>query len=357
MPILSTVCCIALAAGPAPESLPTASALEESVLRDRRAMKTGRIEIQIRASRLNKTTHELSSFEWDRTTYRLYFDEHSQRADIASVDLNNRNRRRIKCFSGQSHKYIYYETGLPPGTAPLSIQDPAALPPISQRPGDAVIDPRLIGIVPSELLNLAHSRFSELFADSERKNVRVSKATLRGKNCFKLEFDSLYGSSFAYWIDPGKGDSVVRARLTFDPGTDHQATRTVDSEVVLLEGTNVWYPKTYRFVKDDPAVDPDTANVEEAEIRVIALNEPLAPDWFSLATMDIPAGTPVAVVPSLGGDATWDGNSIVVAKPPARRADRSWIWRRLLMVNGVVFAILSGLAIVWGVWRGKSPSR
>jgi len=75
----------------------------------------------------------------------------------------------------------------------------------------------------------------------------------------------------------------------------------------------IWFPRKVRFSQ----VDGDSIETEEANIKIIKLNEPVDGTFFSLSKMNIPAGTKAVLSPSSGsGRFVWDGNSLLPDSPP-----------------------------------------
>ncbi|MCG6157244.1 hypothetical protein [Rubinisphaera margarita] len=119
------------------------------------------------------------------------------------------------------------------------------------------------------------------------------------------------------YIDENRGPSVVRVERSTDYGNGWISKVVSNTEVTLLDGTDIWVPKKHSVMSYD---NGQLQSESHCDIEILSLNEPIDPEMFSLNALGIPIGTPVSL---LKDDVDprdryeWDGSTI--AKVPFYR--------------------------------------
>jgi hypothetical protein len=176
-------------------------------------------------------------------------------------------------------------------------------------------DIRSLGFNPCGYLSSAIENY---VGDTERSNLSVTDELLNGVPCKKIEYThAKYGSVRTYWIAPSLGYSVIRMMVYYD-GIPRESTQELsapmtnctDVEVSEYKNTGLWFPKTMNFVRTNKATE-EIELKQEFNINIVSLNERIAPEIFTLKALNMPAGTPVMLMPeSIDNNYFWDGYDI-----------------------------------------------
>lgn len=281
----------------------------------------------------------------------IYWDGKSARADISE-----NNSREIRSFSDFDKKLIFHKRTLEQkieDSINISIADYSTLPSKKEQVGYAVVDPRLIGVVPFLFENLVYEDLNSVIGRPDRENTSVVEESIDGAQCYRISYNLISNKTITtYWVDPSKDFNVIRCQNRIAPGTKSEIVNEVNTDFQFVDEAKKWFPKSCRFTqlnKGAPTFD------EELEITVKELNKPLGKDAFtSLKTMDIPSGTGVSIVPDNAGSSLyWDGKSIMPRHPrlvQVATAEANRSWRKWFMVSSFLgFTILALIAVRRGV--------
>ena len=129
-----------------------------------------------------------------------------------------------------------------------------------------------------------------------KKNVKYSSAesvTFRGEQAVLIKGKYIdQDIEHHCWIAPHKGYSVLRiAAVRTNPASPERAVcMCTDNEIALDERSGIWFPsKVHVQVFDDGKL----LDERRADIHTAEFNRPIPAEVFSLAGLDIDAGTPV----------------------------------------------------------------
>ena len=133
---------------------------------------------------------------------------------------------------------------------------------------------------------------------------------------------------FHYWIAPDQHYSVIRAERE---GVHPKGSRIGDSiqcKLKQYEAGGVWFPETVVYQR---RVDGELRMEEVTTVKEAEFNIDLNPNVFTLAGMDVPAGTSVLETPSHSdGTRMWDGSKLVPKgggplEPPEPPSSARWL--------------------------------
>lgn len=221
-----------------------------------------------------------------------------------------------------------------------------------------IIHPRILGMVLETLPNLATSRahLESVIGRPDRENVRIQSSRFQGQECRQITY-MLNNWIVRVWISPHQGPSILRIESETDFPGKHIAD-SLDSDLHKFNPSGLWYPKSAVYER---RINGESVTKEVTEVQVISLNEPVAPETFTLAGMNISVDTPVAISGKSGESGVmknWNGKELVTkylpspkvsAPDPKIRTFRSKTQRWLLIANAVFFALLA----IFLFWRRR----
>jgi len=220
-----------------------------------------------------------------------------------------------------------------------------------------IIDPRRTMMHPTSV-PMAYAFHLDFFVGSpNRDEFALEQINWEGEPAVAVSFRmTLSGSRVVYWVVPGRSHNIVRMQRV---GVSPEITID-DSVKCTLQRINgdQWFPK---HIEQRRLENGTPTKTSEADIEVMSLNQPVAAECFTPASMSVPIGTSVTVIPQESlGSLKWDGKQIVPltndelsarmerAQGPMRRAQAPAEnkLRTLLFAASGLFALL-GCAIVW----------
>jgi hypothetical protein len=123
-------------------------------------------------------------------------------------------------------------------------------------------------------------------------------------NAYRIDYVFDDGSKLRFWIDPKRGNSVIRIERD-SRFQQAELLDTVSSEIVQRNG--VWFPTKVTWRRSHG----DALLVEEIlTIRDALFNKNVNHVGFTLAGMNVPAGTYIRTRPNTGS-AIWEGSEII----------------------------------------------
>ncbi|NQT11803.1 MAG: hypothetical protein HQ582_03580 [Planctomycetes bacterium] len=211
---------------------------------------------------------------------------------------------------------------------------------------DLIPDPRQLGMSPLGFENSVHFTLESLVGNPERRDVSLSTLGWKGKECQKVEYESLAdGSRVRFWVAPSLAYSVVRLEQEWH-AENKQYVDAVESEIREYESSGLFFPVkcvTQRHI------DGQISSEQVVDVVEMQLNKPIANETFSLAGMDIPAGVSVARFPLRDDGLLWDGKDVVGTKGETH-GDLTAAWtgyRLLALLLGLIgVVLLSALMIL-----------
>ncbi len=289
------------------------SALEKSVLDYRRALHSGHMEF-----RQNTFLNGASTPARERST-AVWFEGNQVRNDILSrYPKDATQHKEINCRNCEYKGYYVEYNSYSKDVLPTVHLEPLAGEENPDR--SAALDPRLLGLVvdTSAALGLSRSRLDSYVGAPNREGVTMEQGSWKEVECRVIHFRfPQWNQGVRVWVVPAWGPSVVRIETSGKieregptKGLDYQDS--VESDYKPVGAAPVWFPRTCVYER---RIGGKVYEREVADVEVRSLNEPLPPDVFKLAGMDIPPKTAV-VGYRKEGLSYWDGKTIVPQDPP-----------------------------------------
>jgi hypothetical protein len=151
---------------------------------------------------------------------------------------------------------------------------------------DNQFNPRAVGLVPTGLETLYRYGINELLQRPDRKNISLTKNQQKYLLTFDIQRQEDRWTKVSITISPEEGWSVADIIIDMHkPASDSQYQ--IKTENVLYAKSNVWYPKTMRFVytaKNKVQVD-ETTTIESAEF-----NSKIPSSEFAIESLNLPTG-------------------------------------------------------------------
>ncbi|HBI45345.1 MAG TPA: hypothetical protein DDY78_21210 [Planctomycetales bacterium] len=314
-----------LAAAPGPVASdfpPDAAALEKAVLDYRRAIQNGKLVLTQRTyleGEASPSRSRVTTIWFDGTRIRNDAVFRFAKSEPPHRESDEAPHREVYCrnceFDGYYIDYNSYtgQTGDVMPSLHLERLDLNA-----DRNRYQAVDPRLLGVVLGSFPNLSSYRLDANVGALDRKGVTIQNDTWKGVECRRIDFKNPAGMDGRIWIVPAWGPNVVRIQTEGD-GRGHHYLFSVESEYQKIEPSGIWYPQTCTFER---RADNKLEEKEEIGVQVLSMNEPVDPNAFRLAGMEIPAGTYVAGFRA-EGPSTWNGKELVPQAPPDLLTNRA----------------------------------
>ena len=253
----------------------------------------------------------------------IYFDGDRFRLDNVRPEFDDHGQEHgaVRTVHGQNCDYEGFQftfRGIPGGKTP---HFSASFMASEMAPPGVVINPRLIGYIPVESLNLCRHSFLELVGRFESA-ANYDVESVEDTPLLRVAFTELSGVSKTIWINPQQDYNIVKVR--WDSRHKSRAGSSayrneVESRLGFFSENSTWFPVHVecRTLKDDVLTHQETC-----EIDVRSLDAPFESDPFCMSAMEVPIDTRVvkfeldAESKVAGNEGYWDGRSIVFEERP-----------------------------------------
>lgn len=171
-----------------------------------------------------------------------------------------------------------------------------------------VVDPLLPGFVTTVYIGLHHRRLTSTVGTEQRSDVAVSDGELSGQPMRVVRFTDEHGNARECWFSPSQGGNVVRIAGSATRNGILQRWQT-DSALQFFPDAGVWFPRRVEWRSWD---DEKLQSVEYILVQVHMLNEPPAPEQFTIAALKALPGTGLSEhYPTEEMAREWDGHALV----------------------------------------------
>ncbi len=334
--------------------IPDAIKLEQRTLSARRAIARGEVEFHV-VRRLHSGKIE------QRYEYRTFFDGQRIRCDMnhpldsTSHAASAADALAVRtCVLTEDTYLHYYHVNTPSDSAHVLFKhDP-------KRPNHLsftrhTVDPRLIGVVPSDPLVLHAKTLESFLALPDRRNTSVARQMIGDLETWRIEYERGDGTQIRMWIAPSQDYSIVRAAVVPESCGGNLVSR-IECHNRKYGDPGIWFPHRVRYER---FLDGKFYYEVVVTVHAARFNQPVDDKVFTLEGMDIPRGTPVFNLSSRWqGHEMWDGSKIVPVRmhDPAGDLDAEGSeggvpWR------GLTSAVALGLAALLAFfvrWRQRS---
>ncbi len=352
MALINAVCPLLLWANQAvpEEASPSPHEVESRALAERRKILRGEVVF-----RLEETARGQQK---PTTTFHVFFDGDSIRCDVMQTLLNQWPGGRAT-HSKDLHKYVFTpkttlwhaNTVSPDGKGVAAYKMARNKTGPNGKPfgGNYLpyrLDPRLVGLAPCAPTLVYIVDMEYLLMRPDREDTSIAADVLDGVDTWRIEYRRKNGEPVKFWIAPSKGYSLLRASEV-EPYGDSKIEDSIQCEVEQFGAQQIWYPSRVYYERklDGEKVMSSTLTTTHAEF-----NQPIDAALFTMAGMDIPAGTMVVEQPrNPDGGREWNGKELVLMgrKSPTYTgppSSRPWMWW-IVSINLLVVSVL--LMMFW----------
>ncbi len=225
----------------------------------------------------------------------VWLDGSKIRGEIIREKGPNPGHRFVSCYNCERDGYGITWADLPQLAATMNRLNEAGKPKC-----DDSIDPRQLGFLPivSDALRPWQTRLNAYIGATDHTNATISQTTLNGVDCWLLGWN-IRDTKLAVkvWVAPTKGYSVLRLQVE-EP---QKFLKLVDSEVELHIPSGIWFPS--KIVYQDFG-NKTLRGKEIIEVETISINEHIDPSIFTLAGLNFPDGTYIAM-PEASKSGVW----------------------------------------------------
>lgn len=240
---------------------------------------------------------------------KVWVDGDRVRADVVRPDSGYPPKTRVvECRNcGSSGQGIVYVDARPYTSSVFKIGRAGS------RPLDYACNWRNIGYYQHELVISGRHSISAIFTTSDRGPVSVVREPYQHSECWVLRWKQRDGTRRECWIDPARGNNVVRFRAVNDvDGRDF--TSEVTSDVQPVAESGIWFPSRVRFEQRSKGQLGDHETLELSDVRA---NEPIPPEVFTLSGFGVREGAPFAS-PDGSASGVWSNGKLGPFTPPRR---------------------------------------
>ena len=333
--------------------LPNPGRIEEDAIERRRALRSG--EVLLKSTGWFRSPGAArTEFGWNAT---IVFEGKKRRSDKRRTDLpefagnDAAAPREILCYSDDVHIFF---NGRPPEDDRSMMMNVFDLDHFNDSVRMRVVDPRILGMVPSASANTVQYELDRFVGTSDYKSIRIEPASWEGLDAWKITKVLPKDVTFRSWIVPDRDFAVVRVESEYeDAGKSH--VHSTASRLGYRESIRSWYPS---HCDHRVTIDGEEVEYESLEIQVKQFSDPIDPEVFTLVGMDIPPGTGVQRVPTtLAGYLSWNGSEIVSSYSPPAPPPATGVGGNptLLVVSSLAAA--TAVACCWWLFFRKAPPR
>ncbi|MBS0201523.1 MAG: hypothetical protein JSS49_01390 [Planctomycetes bacterium] len=328
---------------------PTAADLERDVIAYRKAIHSAELSLE---HRLTSYPSGKDPVVRNRTT-AIYLLETKLRNDVTRISgPDGDSTRATNCRNCEANGFHVFYTDLKEPNFEIMLEMHPVAEVLNQPATFPVFDPRALGMAADSSPNLAKLKsFGEWIGRADRSDPTVTRETYHGQDCIRLEyrFDPDTGT-VRQWFNPMYGPSLVRMEKEFSY-RDMVYLDSVETEYGLHGESKLWFPSKVTYSrKRDGIVDED----EIVTVTVISLNAEVDPKLFTIAGMNVPAGTYISGHPISEDACLWNGKSIVpygesVISGQSKKASEKQgakSYRGFLFLNGLLFLGLACFFLV-----------
>ncbi|GIW95692.1 MAG: hypothetical protein KatS3mg110_3733 [Pirellulaceae bacterium] len=213
-----------------------------------------------------------------------------------------------------------------------------------------LLDPRRLGLVAGSWLWTAlKAHEGELFTSLKRDNAVIRPDQVGGISCWQVAFTCTFPRnivSYRMWIVPEWDWAISRIEAEFPGGKNEKEFRYQQHQPSRL-----WFPI---FARGLQWANERLKVVEELELEIKSLNEPLPESIFTPEGWDVPPGTSVIKFPVEQNPVyyVWNGKEVVTQRPGQPYNPRlastqppnvSW----LPLAIAITLALLGTILILW----------
>jgi hypothetical protein len=205
-------------------------------------------------------------------------------------------------------------------------------------------DPRRLGLVTSDFLNIVHYPLDKFLTNPARRNTTVTQEEYDGVICTLVTITTQNRATVRAWIAADRGYNVLKMDASIDHGGSRW-TDTIETEVEQVTPGMIWFPTRYHYKRTLKGADVE----EQGTIQVVSLNEPIPPEVFTLQGIGVPPGWPVTdhTRPDINTPLAWDGSRIVSVTKAQREIEAAWRLNIFYAACAVVLALVSAVLF----WR------
>ncbi len=216
--------------------------------------------------------------------------------------------------------------------------------------GTMLFDLRRLGITLTSTGGLhSISDWNHTLGTRQRLRSTIADVELNGRAVKLITRFGLGGRVGKFWIDEGRGLSLIRAEHTIT----HRGQVIADVFVVDLgQFDGVWFPKHVSLLRTVDGIGPSAETITLENVR---LNQGIDEHLFTLASVGVEAGETVNVRPKPAGPMMpiWDGTKLVEAgsplMPAVKREPVSYLRNWFIVANLLFGAACLGIYL----WKRK----
>lgn len=346
------VLALAAATSQDPQSPPEARRLEEQILAQRNGLARGQVTLE--STLIDKGTTI-------KTRRVVSFDGKKIRGDVIKLDgQKSADRddaaREINCFGEKD--FIFYNDESPDGGRAMGINVTDLKFFRNEDNRHSISDPRLLGLAPADVALHVYYKLNSLIVGSGKEPRKVEAAEHRGLKCWLISrpFAGPGKAELRLWIAPEKGMSVVRAEFRVPLASGKELVDSVESEVVKLEGSATWYPKSCHYRRTEGG---EVTREQHVAVTSAKFNAPVDATVFTLAGMEVPVGKRILTFPDPSNSRkVWDGHRVttLVSKVTRAQGDKFRSGGTFLAASGVFLVLAAGAG--WRAYaRGEAIGR
>lgn len=189
-----------------------------------------------------------------------------------------------------------------------------------------MIDPLVVGMVCSRAGHLYTQNLRSTVGHASRINLRFERAIVEGQAVEQVTYSvPEFHKNVRLLFAPDKGWSPISCEIELPdrraPGATYLHKMSV--EVAAIGADQLWFPKLitlkgYRRPAElgQESASEESVYKEELEVSDVHLNEPIPPETFNFAGMEIPPGTIIDFISDqVEPMRKWNGKEAVFAAP------------------------------------------
>lgn len=286
---------------------PPLSPLEQAVIDAREAIRDAHLVVEIDTLDLRVCPTRT------RYRYETWFEPTRQRTEITPLDADTRS-----ASGAMPYDMILCRNCPEPGTnlgygrngTPVAITKPGQSSLAGGNDTGRLLDVRRLGVAFADARTLHKHPLDQAVAISRLPEFSQADEVVAGRRLVRLRGQLRPGANKTIWIDPDRGPAVVKvesAGRNMNPKLpDYRSVMEV--EPARDEVSGAWY---FRSCKKTVRLHGGKDADETITVQTMEINRGIDPAVFTMAALNIPAGTPAQIGNSAADAWYWDGTRMV----------------------------------------------
>ncbi len=175
-----------------------------------------------------------------------------------------------------------------------------------------VIDPRIIGYIPTSYETLRNYRLDTAVGRPDRDEPVMKSERLEGLDCWAIRWTNKNGARMGVWICPSQGYNVVRIEARSPAVSKTEGVQSVSSELRQVHPSGIWFPRRVIY---EGRSGSELYEREVIDVTEVQLNGAIPPESFTLEGIKLRRGAYISSGDDPKKNGFWDPATQIITPP------------------------------------------